>query len=283
MISEESKCNVTCEAVSLGPFDSLPALRLDGGDVSSSSSRYSSCDEDSDYDCYCSANSVMGTPSVCSTITFFDDFAECDYSGLENFSLGVRDEINCEDSMRNFRIGFCGDDGRDNNVIPKGVEVSNLKIGETTGPNIVKPKVQVADKLVNCSKSSFTTKHCEVSLMLAEEAPVNVNDDGNVEEANIRMNTEEAIRTSDTDQQVDKPELNNSKFKFGHHLIHCNSIVDENYFNLATHTGNINAESFENLEQVLVSSNCVVRKPLDSFSTSAGLSEKNPVISKVCN
>lgn len=72
-------------------------------DVSPVSSRYSSCGE-SEFDRYCSANSVMGTPSVCgSSVGTFHDFPDSDIGsvkssrlgdvgGLENFSLGGKFE-----------------------------------------------------------------------------------------------------------------------------------------------------------------------------------------------
>ncbi|XP_054801509.1 uncharacterized protein LOC129305531 [Prosopis cineraria] len=97
----DGSCQAACEAVSLDRFDSLPALQVlpfDNGDVSSPSSRYSSCG-DSDFDNYCSANSVLGTPSVCSTITIFNDFTESDKSDLENFSLRDRVAITSKDQM----------------------------------------------------------------------------------------------------------------------------------------------------------------------------------------
>ncbi|KAF7838317.1 Pleckstrin likey domain-containing family M member 3 [Senna tora] len=119
----------TREAASPDPFDSFPTLRVrqsDPSDASHPSSRYSSCGE-SEFDRYCSANSVMGTPSMCSTITVFNDFSELEFgstksfgiggeNGLENFSLGERVEMtpkdqrlstsSVSDSMRDFRIGF---------------------------------------------------------------------------------------------------------------------------------------------------------------------------------
>ncbi|PON72208.1 Phox domain containing protein [Parasponia andersonii] len=97
----------TGKAASPKPSDQ----KSDDGDASSS--RYSSCGE-SEFDRYCSANSAMGTPSMCSTITVFNDcvgesefgsvrnfgFGE-ESGGLENFSLGER---NCEE------IGTCSGD-----------------------------------------------------------------------------------------------------------------------------------------------------------------------------
>ncbi|XP_028769909.1 uncharacterized protein LOC114727369 isoform X2 [Neltuma alba] len=119
----------TRDATSPDPLDSFPPLRVrqsDRGDASLPSSSYSSCGE-SEFDRYCSANSVMGTPSVCSAITVFNDFPEYDFgsaksvgiggdNGLENFSLAERVEMNhrdrrlstssVSDGTRDFRTGF---------------------------------------------------------------------------------------------------------------------------------------------------------------------------------
>ncbi|KAD4385714.1 hypothetical protein E3N88_25883 [Mikania micrantha] len=66
------------------------------------SSRYSSCGE-SEFDRYCSANSVMGTPRLCGSVGTFQDFPDSDIGSvkssrfgdlgsLDNFSLGGRFE-----------------------------------------------------------------------------------------------------------------------------------------------------------------------------------------------
>ncbi|KAL2935959.1 Pleckstrin homology domain-containing family M member 3 [Bienertia sinuspersici] len=58
--------------------------KSDGGDVLSPlSSQYSSCEE-SEFDRYCSANSVVGTPSVCSSMGFFHDSVESDFGSLNS-------------------------------------------------------------------------------------------------------------------------------------------------------------------------------------------------------
>lgn len=65
-------------ATSDPPDDGWQDLILDGGDASPVSSRYSSCGE-SEFERYCSANSVMGTPSLCGS----------DFGGsLKSFRLG---------------------------------------------------------------------------------------------------------------------------------------------------------------------------------------------------
>ncbi|KAE9587406.1 hypothetical protein Lalb_Chr23g0273291 [Lupinus albus] len=90
---------------SLDPLDSFPPLRLhqsDGDDAASPSSRYSSCG-DSDFDRYCSANSAMGTPSVRSTVSLYNDFSELDFGSVKGFEIG-------DDSNRseNFSLGGGG-------------------------------------------------------------------------------------------------------------------------------------------------------------------------------
>ena len=95
--------------------------KSDDGD--GSSSRYSSCGE-SEFERYCSANSAMGTPSMCSTVSVFNDCNESEFGslrnspfgdesgGLDNFSLGGRvernrDEIKC---LSDGKIEFCNRD-----------------------------------------------------------------------------------------------------------------------------------------------------------------------------
>ncbi|XP_024976864.1 uncharacterized protein LOC112514564 isoform X1 [Cynara cardunculus var. scolymus] len=76
-------------------------------EVSPVSSRYSSCGE-SEFDRYCSANSVMGTPSLCGSVGTFQDFPDSDIGCvkslrvgdvgvLESFSLGGRLERKSDD------------------------------------------------------------------------------------------------------------------------------------------------------------------------------------------
>ncbi|XP_050375587.1 uncharacterized protein LOC126793185 [Argentina anserina] len=93
------------------PFD----RKSDGdGDALTASppSRYSSFGQ-SEYDRYCSANSVMGTPSMCSTVTVFNDFPEPDFGsvrslgfgedgggGVEGFSLGGRSVMSNREDRR---------------------------------------------------------------------------------------------------------------------------------------------------------------------------------------
>ncbi|XP_027338563.1 uncharacterized protein LOC113852475 isoform X2 [Abrus precatorius] len=103
------------EVGSPDPLDSFPPLRIRQSD---GASRHSS---DSEFERYCSANSVMGTPntsmSMCSAITLFHDFSDCDFAcssvdgnnGLENLNLGRGIvEIRNNDQKRNLRYGSSG-------------------------------------------------------------------------------------------------------------------------------------------------------------------------------
>ncbi|KAJ7945851.1 Phox domain containing protein [Quillaja saponaria] len=101
MINGEGIRDINSELASPDPFNSFPSLRVlkfDGGDTSPVSSRYSSCGE-SDFDRYCSANSVMGTPSMCSTITSFNDCTESEFGSLKNFGIGD------DNGLENFSLG----------------------------------------------------------------------------------------------------------------------------------------------------------------------------------
>ncbi|KAK4793950.1 hypothetical protein SAY86_011944 [Trapa natans] len=94
--------------VSPDPFDDEGSKS--DGDYASPSSRYSSCGE-SEFERYCSANSVMGTPSLCSSVHYTDcldsDFGSFrslgDDNSLDGFSLGGRSGRNSE---RNLRVRF---------------------------------------------------------------------------------------------------------------------------------------------------------------------------------
>ncbi|CAI0398590.1 unnamed protein product [Linum tenue] len=72
------------------PLNLSPA-KSEAGDLSPGSlSEYSSCGE-SEFERYCSANSVMGTPSMCSSLGPANDYLESEFGSLrslENFSLG---------------------------------------------------------------------------------------------------------------------------------------------------------------------------------------------------
>ncbi|KAL5544184.1 hypothetical protein UlMin_007968 [Ulmus minor] len=94
------------EVASPKPSDSVSQWRDDKSDGDDgASSRYSSFG-DSEFERYCSANSALGTPSMCSTITVYNDTAESEFGslrnlgfgddggGLENFSLGGMIERN---------------------------------------------------------------------------------------------------------------------------------------------------------------------------------------------
>ncbi|TKY73514.1 hypothetical protein E2542_SST02266 [Spatholobus suberectus] len=164
-------------------------------------------------------------------------------------------------------------------VRDRGVDMlANL---EEISPSIdcqksVETQVQGSDDLVSCPKTSSVAKVDEVDVDLpAREAPRNVGldvtDGGSVENRNA--NSEEAIATSDAHGV--KLELDDSKFKFNHL---GDSQFDKNSSN---HLGNVNAKSFESLEQIVPLSDTGMRKTLESSSTSINLLEKSPVVSKI--
>ncbi|XP_061988245.1 uncharacterized protein LOC133706721 isoform X1 [Rosa rugosa] len=74
-------------------IESDPFDRKSDGDASTASppSRYSSFGE-SEYERYCSANSAMGTPSMCSTVTVFNDFPEADFASVRSLGFGEEGE-----------------------------------------------------------------------------------------------------------------------------------------------------------------------------------------------
>ncbi|KAI4336167.1 hypothetical protein L6164_014729 [Bauhinia variegata] len=135
MSNGEGTREATSEVASPDQFDSFNSLRLrqsDGADASLPSSRYSSCGE-SEFERYCSANSVMGTPSICSTITVYNDFGFEDDSGLENFSLGERAlisprdlKLSTSDVFDNSKRVFSSGIRRENNL-----NQQNLKYGSS--------------------------------------------------------------------------------------------------------------------------------------------------------
>ncbi|XP_015579695.1 uncharacterized protein LOC8288989 [Ricinus communis] len=120
------------------PFDSFTPKTTD--DVSPGSlSRYSSCGGESEFERYCSANSVMGTPSFCSSFGPANDRIESEFGSLkslENFSLGGRlkfdrnseehklsDSLILEDVMTNSGDGEFGlRDGERNFGEPSGID-----------------------------------------------------------------------------------------------------------------------------------------------------------------
>ncbi|GLT65482.1 hypothetical protein SLA2020_379130 [Shorea laevis] len=75
------------------PLDA-PVQKFEAGEASTGSpSHYSSCGE-SELDRYCSANSVLGTPSICSSIATFNDvMVDSEFGCLRSSSFGLGDEF----------------------------------------------------------------------------------------------------------------------------------------------------------------------------------------------
>lgn len=104
------------------------------GDGASPQSQYSSCGE-SEFERYCSANSVMGTPSLCSSVNYTDclesDFGSFrssgfgDDGGFEGFSLGGKHERNFGDRRpESSVVGFNKDE-----VIKNEMKLSDSAAG----------------------------------------------------------------------------------------------------------------------------------------------------------
>ncbi|KAL4036307.1 hypothetical protein IC575_005037 [Cucumis melo] len=117
MINGDGDCKGLSEVATSDPLDSSSPWgiqNVDGSSIASSaSSRYSSCGE-SEFERYCSANSAMGTPSMRSTITVFNDctdsefgygrnFGFSDDGGLENFSLGGSERNSLDTNIVDYR------------------------------------------------------------------------------------------------------------------------------------------------------------------------------------
>ncbi|KAJ1418284.1 PX domain superfamily [Sesbania bispinosa] len=316
------------EVGSPDPLDSFPRLRVRESDNASRRSSFGG--DDSELERYCSANSVMGTPStamsMCSAITVFHDFSDCDFGFASGFDDGNNNslvsfrggtaETNRNDrkklgTQRNLRYGSSGlelyGDGGDE------LAITALDSSELIGFNRIEEphgngnesevgeremereeededfsEVQGVDKLVSfglcmdnvsCPETFSISKVSEEDLDLPpEEAPLkSLNTDGGSEEkGNPCINSDEAIATSDA--QCVNPELDNSKFNFDHF---CDSRVDQTSSNPSIHVGNIDAKSFESLEQIMPPSNSGMRKTLESSSTSTNVLEKSPVVSMI--
>ncbi|XP_061336670.1 uncharacterized protein LOC133283774 [Gastrolobium bilobum] len=93
------------EVTSPDPLDSFPPLRV----------RQSDGDDDSEFERYCSANSVMGTPntsmSMCSAITVFHDFSETDFGSVSVRSFEDFDNRLDDFGLRNRRNLSYGSSG----------------------------------------------------------------------------------------------------------------------------------------------------------------------------
>ncbi|KAK7301540.1 hypothetical protein RJT34_12406 [Clitoria ternatea] len=146
--------------------------------------------------------------------------------------------------------------------------------------NSIKIQVLGSDKLVSCPKALSIIKVDEVDLdMSKKRAPQNmgldVTDGGSLAKGNHCVNNEEATGTSDA--QCVELELDNSKFKFDHVL---DSRVNQSSSTPSIDLGNINAKSFESLEQIVPSLNSGMGKTLESSSTSTNQLGKNIVTLK---
>ncbi|CAK9138602.1 unnamed protein product [Ilex paraguariensis] len=89
MIKGEGNREISSEVASPDKSDEFLPWQGDksySGDGSPVSSQYSSCGE-SEFDRYCSATSVMGTPSLCSSVGTFQECVDAELGSLKNFRL----------------------------------------------------------------------------------------------------------------------------------------------------------------------------------------------------
>ncbi|KAL6964404.1 hypothetical protein U1Q18_035459 [Sarracenia purpurea var. burkii] len=97
----EGSGKTSSEVVSSDPIDDLllpwQHQKSDGGDESPVYSQYSS-GGDSEFERYCSANSVMGTASLCSSIGTFQECGDSEFGSTRSFGLGD------VDSSENFNL-----------------------------------------------------------------------------------------------------------------------------------------------------------------------------------
>lgn len=124
MINGEKACEPSSEALSLHPPKEIHASsqfqNSDDGDESPTHSHYSSFG-DSEFEQYCSANSAMGTPSLCSSVGTFQESGELDFgrgsvlgeisNSLESFRLEGEFSRNFRErrlSSSSESVGFSG-------------------------------------------------------------------------------------------------------------------------------------------------------------------------------
>ncbi|KAI3412642.1 PX domain-containing protein [Psidium guajava] len=148
MINGEGGREESPGVASPDPFDARNSKA--DGDGASPQSQYSSCGE-SEFERYCSANSVMGTPSLCSSVNYtdcleseFGSFSSSgvgDDGGLEGFSLGGRHERNFGESRQpeSSVLGFCKGEVFKNEMKLSdsaiGVDMINSEAFESTTPH----------------------------------------------------------------------------------------------------------------------------------------------------
>ncbi|XP_043704025.1 uncharacterized protein LOC122654114 [Telopea speciosissima] len=90
MINGEEDREISSDVASPDPLDEFMSWvgpKSDAGDASPVLSDYSSCGE-SDYERYCSANSFMGTASMCSSLGTCNDFLDSDLGSVRSLGFG---------------------------------------------------------------------------------------------------------------------------------------------------------------------------------------------------
>ncbi|CAN1179686.1 Pleckstrin homology domain-containing family M member 3 [Linum perenne] len=156
------------------PFG-LSAGKLEGGGGSTGSlSDYSSCGE-SEFDRYCSANSVMGTPSVCSSFAPANEFLDSEFGSsrsLDDFSLGGRIDRDLE-GRKLSKLSNSGVDCLNGEV--DGVDVSSRVISRDAG-RIIGDSSGMAGWLDAVQEGNVTGSNDGLGKMSLGEVAVEEND-----------------------------------------------------------------------------------------------------------
>lgn len=135
----------TCEnlaQVASPDLSEASVRQSNGGEASTESSpHYSSCGE-SEFDRYCSANSMLGTPSICSSVAAFNDgMLDSDFGFFRSSSFGIGDDF------ENFNL-----DGNQKAPSSSSPKFQKDKIGDAHSLAIVSYKDGEA-----CASSGFNT------------------------------------------------------------------------------------------------------------------------------
>lgn len=176
------------------------------------SSRYSSCGE-SEFDRYCSANSVMGTPSLCGSVGTFQDFNDSDIgsvkssrfgdvNGLESFSLGGKFDRKFESKSLLGKMDM-------------GNEMETAFSDMSDGGGVVMWKEGVSSKI---TQSSSSDKSHSISEETMEEKTVNVEvEEGLESRMDVEQNGRKLDEGSDgeTSSRLEHSESEGSMFGYG--------------------------------------------------------------------
>ncbi|CAH8350660.1 unnamed protein product [Eruca vesicaria subsp. sativa] len=160
-----------------------------------SSLHYSSCGE-SEFDRYCSANSALGTPSVCGSTGPFHDSLESDF---DNFTLGPTS------------LKLSSSFGK---TTPLGQRV--VSVGETTSTNIMIQETKVSDELNQLSDVDDHSDSDHSGKNVYFPRKLERNEESRDESDNpFLINSSTAFGTNDWDEfELEATELNDTPFDF---------------------------------------------------------------------